>query len=96
MVDTIRRDQDTDEREGHGRTGSGSVTASRPTGSLRDRARSEAELRATRTKRAFARRAFGVLEEYFPEEARSRRRRQGTTAVLVGLAAGILLRHLVD
>lgn len=60
----------------------------------RDRAREEVQHRTDTAKEELGRRAFETLEEYFPEQARSRRRQSGAKAFLVGVAVGILLRHL--
>ena len=66
------------------------------TASYRDRARTTAQRQKELAKHELGRRAFETLENYFPEEAKARRRRSGMTLFLVGLAAGILLRHAVD
>lgn len=59
-----------------------------------DRAREKVQQRADRAKEELGRRTFERLEEYFPEQARARRRQNGARAFLVGVAVGILLRHL--
>lgn len=39
---------------------------------------------------------FEVLEEFFPEQSKAQRRAHAKKALLVGIAIGFLLRHLVD
>lgn len=76
-------------------TSSGSWT-DRTRAAYEDRAREAAKRRSEKLRARFGQTAFDVLEEYFPEEAKSRRRRHGLKVFLVGMAVGILLRHLAD
>lgn len=40
--------------------------------------------------------AFAKLEEYFPEQANARRRQDAAKTFMIGIAVGILLRHLFN
>lgn len=61
----------------------------------RESAQREARQQADLLKDEVGRMAFDVLEEYYPEEAKSRRRRQRLQTLIVGVGLGILLRHLL-
>ena len=61
----------------------------------RRRARSSAERQAEEAKRRLGRVALDMAEEYFPEEAQSRRRRSVQRAFLLGVAVGIFIAALV-
>lgn len=61
----------------------------------KERARRTAQRKADEAKEEFGRLAFETLEEYFPEQARERRRRNGLQLLGVGLAVGFLLGFLL-
>ena len=61
----------------------------------RERAQRTAQRKADEAKEEFGRLAFDALEEYFPEQARERRRRNGAQLLVVGLAVGLLLGYLL-
>jgi hypothetical protein len=60
------------------------------------RARQEAQRQADVAKEELGRMAFDALEEYFPEQAKSRRRSDRMRILVAGIAIGILLRHLAS
>ena len=60
-----------------------------------ERARSAAERRTEAAKRRIGRMALDAVEGYFPEEARSRRRRSAKRAFLLGVGVGILIATLL-
>ena len=61
----------------------------------RERAQIAAQQTANEAKEEFGRMAFEILEEYFPEQARGRRREDRLMALAAGIAVGFVLRHLV-
>lgn len=61
----------------------------------RERARSGAEHQVEQAKGAVARAVMDMAEEYFPEEAKSRRRRSVRRAFVLGLAVGLFLAALL-
>lgn len=61
----------------------------------RERARFAAERRAEAAKRRIGEMALNTVEGYFPEEARSRRRRTAQRAFLLGVGVGILIATLL-
>ena len=60
----------------------------------KERAQRTAQRKADEAKAEFGRLAFDALEDYFPEQARQRRRRNGAQLLVVGLAVGLLLGYL--
>lgn len=68
---------------------------SRVTESVKKRAEHEAQQQTDVVKEEVGRRAFDLLEEYFPEEAKTRRRRGQAQTLVVGVLVGILFRHLL-
>lgn len=62
----------------------------------KQRAQATAQLKADEAKEEFGRLAFDTLEEYFPEQAKARRRQDRLQFIMVGVAVGFLLRHLLS
>lgn len=60
-----------------------------------ERAKVAAQRRADDAREEFGRMAFDALEEYFPEQAKERRREDGMRLFLVGLVVGFLLRSVL-
>lgn len=56
-----------------------------------DRAREQAQRQADALREEFGRIAFEMAEDYFPEEAKARRRKAGTKVFGVGLLIGLLV-----
>lgn len=61
----------------------------------RQRATTEAERQADELRAQLGTRAWETLEEYFPEEARARRRRQQIRALVAGAAIGLGIRAVI-
>jgi len=73
----------------------GSGPSSRFTESVKKRAEHEAQQQTAVVKEELGRRAFDLLEEYFPEEAKTRRRRGQAQTLAVGVLVGVFIRHLL-
>lgn len=61
----------------------------------RQRAEFEAERQANALRAELGTRAWEALEEYFPEEAKARRRRQRLRALIAGVALGLGVRAAI-
>jgi hypothetical protein len=95
VIDSVLRGRDSsDERSAV--TNGRSLSPAAFTESVKDRARRGARQQAGLARQEVGRRAFDLLEEYFPEEAKSRRQRNSASVFLLGLAVGILLRQLAE
>lgn len=57
----------------------------------RDRAREQAQRQVDVLRDEVGRMAFEMAEQYFPEEAKSRRRKSGAKVFAVGFAVGLLV-----
>lgn len=70
-----------------------------PLEATRERAKRRAQHTAQRTaeeaKEELGRLAFETLETYFPEQAEARQRQSRWQVLLVGVALGFLLRHVM-
>lgn len=60
------------------------------------RARVTAQLKADEAREELGRLAFDTLEDYFPEQARARRRQNRLQLIVVGVVVGFLVRHLLS
>ena len=60
------------------------------------RAQATAQKKANEAKEELGRRAYDTLEEYFPEQARARRKQNRLQLIMVGVAVGILVRHFLS
>ena len=60
------------------------------------RAKEEARRQRENAKAEIGEWAFDTLESYFPEQAAARRRQTGAMTFVVGVAVGVLLRHLMS
>lgn len=62
----------------------------------KERAQVTAQQTAEDARTELGRLAFEVLEAYFPEEAKSRRRENSLAMLAVGVLIGFLLRHVAS
>lgn len=58
----------------------------------RERAVIEAERKANTLRDEFGELAWDTMEEYFPEQAKARRRQQRVRALAIGLVVGLAVR----
>ena len=63
---------------------------------VRERAQEVAQETAEQTRSEVGRRAFETLEEYFPEAASARTRRDRVAMLVVGFALGLIFGVLVS
>ncbi|WP_227376315.1 hypothetical protein [Haladaptatus halobius] len=61
-----------------------------------ERARERAQYQVERAKDELGRQLFLVLEDHFPEQTKARRQQDSLQMFVVGVAVGILLRHLLN
>lgn len=96
MVDRVLPGRDVDDPDpGTDRSSPRTVAPSEFTDDVTARARREARHRADAARAEVGARAFELLEEHFPEHAKSRRRRDRLRTFVLGVVVGVVVHHLV-